>query len=90
MKNLKTFESFAAGEYSDLDIKLYVDYLLSSDNFIGVFDLIGLEAPMEVSGHEYEEVMSDARDLAFIHFRRNQTDIDTRKMEEAKEEDKNY
>ena len=89
MKNIKTFESFSTG-FSDADILIYVNYLLSGDDFIEVFDLVGMDAPGELSGAEFEHIMSDARESAVAYYTMNQTEIDDRKMEEARYEDENY
>ena len=82
MKNIKTFELFYFG-YDDNAIKTYVDYLLSSEDFVEVFNTIGLDAPTELSGDDYDDKMQEARELAIVYFTNHPVEVDIEKMNQA-------
>ena len=56
---------------------------MSEDSFVEVFEIIGLDAPVELSGDDYDEKMDAARDLAVEYFTNHPEEINANKMKYA-------
>jgi hypothetical protein len=62
------------GTFDDEDIHNYVSYGLEN-NMEDIFDMIGIDMPIDLEGDEYENVMSNAYDTAFSYFKKYPEDM---------------